>query len=354
MKIISLYERNNEIIEFINRSKINLPGELYEQLFDFMTKICDYEEEEKKIFPHIIIGNNIEKEEFIKIFPVDIIHLSRESNYLYFFKRIKPLLPFCNNGWRVYVDIINGNLNFGIMRNFSGIEGLTVDDLLKNSKENAEMIYKDYGISCILLNPVNRNTLEIIGMDGESIFISFSLNKGEDSDERQKILFLDDLLMLNPDIKIRRSMKKIIDLFSQKLHGAICLVVKDDYTLPDEGLKDGIFFEEPIDMAGIADELLNKDVVYTPDYIRQLNEKYYAITGLFIEMLNFDGITVVDTKGRIRGYNIFISSHSKEKIITGGARKRAAYTLIESKNSGYIGVYFQSQDGNYFYERIKL
>ena len=122
MKIISLYERNNEIIEFINRSKVNLPGELYEQLFDFMTKICDYEEEEKKIFPHIIIGNNIEKEEFIKIFPVDIIHLSRESNYLYFFKRIKPLLPFCNNGWRVYVDIINGNLNFGIMRNFSGIE----------------------------------------------------------------------------------------------------------------------------------------------------------------------------------------------------------------------------------------
>ena len=65
-------------------------------------------------------------------------------------------------------------------------------------------------------------------------------------------------------------------------------------------------------------------------------------------------VTVVDTKGRIRGYNIFISSHSKEKIITGGARKRAAYTLIESKNSGYIGVYFQSQDGNYFYERIKL
>ena len=253
-----------------------------------MTKICSYEEEEKKIFPHLVIGQNIETEDFRKIFSVEIIHLSTEKNKSLFYKRLKPLLPFCNNGWRVYVDIEEAEMRFGIMRNFSGIEGLIVDDLLRNSKENAEMIYKDYGISCVLLNPININTVEIIGMDGKELRINFSLSEQVESNEEQKQCFLDDFLMHTNDDKIRRSIKKVIDLFPQKLHGTICLVVNEKCQLPNEQLKDGIFFEQPIDIVGAAEEILEKDIDHTVDYIRQLDEKYYAITGLFIEMLNLN------------------------------------------------------------------
>ena len=354
MQVISLSERSNEIVNFIEENEVYIPDEIQKQLLEFMTKICSYEEEEKKIFPHLVIGQNIETEDFRKIFSVEIIHLSTEKNKSLFYKRLKPLLPFCNNGWRVYVDIEEAEMRFGIMRNFSGIEGLIVDDLLRNSKENAEMIYKDYGISCVLLNPININTVEIIGMDGKELRINFSLSEQVESNEEQKQCFLDDFLMHTNDDKIRRSIKKVIDLFPQKLHGTICLVVNEKCQLPNEQLKDGIFFEQPIDIVGAAEEILEKDIDHTVDYIIQLDEKYYAITGLFIEMLNFDGITIVDTMGRIRGYNVFITPHNKDNIITGGARKRAAHALLDSQNEDYVGVYFQSQDGNYFYERIRI
>lgn len=354
MQVISLCEKSNEIVKFIEDNKVYIPDQMQKQLLEFMTKICSYEEEDKKIFPHLVIGHNIETEDFRKIFSVEMIRVSTEENNSLFYKRLKPLLPFCNNGWRVYIDITENKIRFGIMRNFSGIEGLILDDLLRHSEQEAEMIHRDYGISCVLLNPININTFEIIGINGKELRIKFSLSEQVESDEKQKQCFLEDFLMHTNDIKIHRSIKKVIDLFPQKLHGTICLVVKENCKLPNEQLRDGIFFEQPIDIVGAAEEILGKNIDYPADYIRQLDEKYYAITGLFIEMLNFDGITIVDTRGRIRGYNIFITPHNKENIIAGGARKRAAHALLDSKNDNYVGIYFQSQDGNYFYERIKI
>ena len=77
--MISLSERSNEIVNFIE-DEVYIPDEIQKQLLEFMTKICSYEEEEKKIFPHLVIGQNIETEDFRKIFSVEIIHLSTEKN----------------------------------------------------------------------------------------------------------------------------------------------------------------------------------------------------------------------------------------------------------------------------------
>ena len=68
-------------------------------------------------------------------------------------------------------------------------------------------------------------------------------------------------------------------------------------------------------------------------------------------MLDFDGITIIDNAGRIRAYNVFIESNpDKKKKIVGGARRRAAYTVLQNKSKKIIGVYFQSQDGDNFYK----
>ena len=80
--------------------------------------------------------------------------------------------------------------------------------------------------------------------------------------------------------------------------------------------------------------------------------KLQNIAELFIAMLNYDGITIVDNAGRIRAYNVFINNNNKLTNIVGGARKRAAYTVINSKVKKIIGVYFQSQDGEIFYEEV--
>ena len=68
-------------------------------------------------------------------------------------------------------------------------------------------------------------------------------------------------------------------------------------------------------------------------------------------MLDFDGITIIDNAGRIRAYNVFIeSSQDKQNKVIGGARRRAAYSILHNKNKKIIGVYFQSQDGDNFYK----
>jgi hypothetical protein len=68
-------------------------------------------------------------------------------------------------------------------------------------------------------------------------------------------------------------------------------------------------------------------------------------------MLDFDGITVIDNAGRIRAYNVFIDANvDKKNKIVGGARRRAAYAILQNKSKKIIGVYFQSQDGDNFYK----
>ena len=83
-------------------------------------------------------------------------------------------------------------------------------------------------------------------MDGKELRINFSLSEQVESNEEQKQCFLDDFLMHTNDDKIRRSIKKVIDLFPQKLHGTICLVVNEKCQLPNEQLKDGIFLNNQL------------------------------------------------------------------------------------------------------------
>ena len=69
--------------------------------------------------------------------------------------------------------------------------------------------------------------------------------------------------------------------------------------------------------------------------------------------IHSDGITIIDNSGRIRAYNVFIETNNKKmRKVTGGARKRAAYTIINSNHKKIVGVYFQSHEGEIFYASV--
>jgi len=111
----------------------------------------------------------------------------------------------------------------------------------------------------------------------------------------------------------------------------------------DEFLSDGIWLETPIS--------LSKLFMQTNNYSEQ---KLTATTNLFLTMLNKDGITVIDNAGNILAYNVFVEADLKAVAgIIGGARKRAAYTVINSRRKDIIGVYFQSYDGEIFFANVK-
>ena len=126
-----------------------------------------------------------------------------------------------------------------------------------------------------------------------------------------------------------------------EVNGAICVVVDKEYT--DNGFfDDGIWLKEPISFKSLFTN--------TKSYSE---EKLQVFVKLFMSMLDFDGITVVDNCGRIRGYNIFVETDNKRnKCIVGGARKRAVYTILNSRRKHLVGVYFQSHEGEIFYKSI--
>ena len=77
---------------------------------------------------------------------------------------------------------------------------------------------------------------------------------------------------------------------------------------------------------------------------------------MFISMLNYDGITVIDTNGCVRAFHCFVSIH-RGKFTSGGARHRAYRALANlfKDNECYKALYFQSQEGNVrFYYKFRV
>lgn len=124
------------------------------------------------------------------------------------------------------------------------------------------------------------------------------------------------------------------------LHGTICLVVDKDFKDKKGQLSDDTWLKEPI--------ALGKLFLHSKNY---KEFKLISYVELIVTMLNYDGITIVDNAGQILAYNVFVEGGKEDSDkIVGGARRRAAYSLLKYKNPKIVGVYFQSQDGDNFYK----
>lgn len=351
---ISFSDNRNAISAFFLAQNITLPESFSDELLRFLSTACIYEEEETKIRPSIIIGSNLLSENVIRLIQATVIPFVEEPlEETHLVKRLKSSLPFCNNGWRVFINLDETKVTYGIIRNFNGPSGLRIDDILSSlSSEDRE----DCDINFVLIDVISNFVIELKNNDSKCV-IDFRLIEDAGNSDVQK-RFCDDLLSAyDGDIqKVSTAYKKTIALFSQKLHGSICVIVKHDCVLPDEVLKDGVFLQSPIDIYPIiAEDLNDKNQNQDISFTISSHEKYHAFTGLLLEMLNIDGVTVVDNKGRIRAFNVFVKPDTANtNAVSGGARKRAAHYLWQQTNPNYIGVYFQSQDGMSSYERTGI
>lgn len=325
-------------------------------MLEFISSACLYEEEEKKIRPSLIIGNHLLDKNLLGILQATalriIVDKKEETNLK---KRLKSLIPFCENGWRICISFDSDEVRYGILRSFNGPTSLNIDALLLDL---SDVEIKDLNLSYVLMDVINNFEIVLKG-NAEHLKIDFKLCEQESNNNNFLDSFCNDFIDAIDEScgldkkKLKTAMMKTINLFSQKLHGSLCLIVEHDCELPDDVLKDGVFLPEPIDICSVLTEELN-DSNRNASSIMSSHEKYYAFTGLMLEMLNFDGVTVVDNKGRLRAYNIFVKSDiNTDNFLSGGARKRAAEFLCKQHNRKYVGVYFQSQDGVSFYRKVE-
>lgn len=300
---------------------------LKKQLFDFFPKMFFYEEEGKKLRFSLLIIKDLSKNK------------KKLSNYLFknlikkdkkeeIFKYLKSIAPFSQNGWDIFISIEEDGFIFGIYKNFGGINSLTFKDIVK--KDYIEIFMRDFGL------------IEFENGD-ETLFLHLSINQSDVSiNQHKNILNLTDVITsgLKESNNLEKFKKNLSDLLFfafKESHGNI-IVVQDFQKKIDGFFKEGIFFDEPIDL---YNEYI--DYINTCSKDETVIQRYYSLSGVFKLVLDIDGIVIIDNQAKLLGYNIFVKSDNS--FIDGGARKRAYESIINADIDGVIGVYFQSQDG---------
>ena len=336
-------EAKETVLRFIAKEYPTMPENLISVLINNFYKFCSYEEESQKIKPRIIFTNNIDlvNRTTPNCFKLQLFSDEDEKMFI---SRLKSLLMFCLNDWATYIECKDGRINYGICKVFNSIKEKGLNQLIFES----ESLPANEKFSLIFLETLSAYAINLHGIKGSDIIVNFSindsnfLNRGNVIKRFVNASFSKLKTTKNKLTEIKILYENILKKAINDIHGAICVVIDKDYK--DKGyFSDGIWLEEPIEFS--------KTFLQTKSYSEaRLNN----IAELFISMLNYDGITIVDNVGRIRAYNVFIKAdkYSKKNIV-GGARKRAAYGIVNSGLRKVIGVFFLSQDGEVFYEEVK-
>ena len=343
---IFYFDAKTKIVDFLSTEFVDFPIKLQNRFLNFFPNMASYEEEGIKYKPSILFTNNIDA--VMKVLPSGTkIELFTDENEHMFASRLKVLVPFCSLDWAIYINISAGEIKYGIFRNLNSIKEPSYEDLIFSNETLREKSDKLYAIYA---RPENSWTIKLKSIKGRTVNVNFALDIKTVNDWEEEIHDFVDASFS----QLKTTSKKLAELKTlyrnvfknvlRNINGTICVVVDKDYSRDeDDFLSDGIWLKEPIS--------LSKLFIQTQNYNEQ---KLQAITNVFLAMMNFDGITVVDNTGAILAYNVFVEANLKTAgNIIGGARKRAAYTIINSRKKGIIGVYFQSHDGEMFYAPVK-
>lgn len=345
MDAITIFEQGrNDLISFFNNEYKGFDQKLLSHFLNSFNELLDYREEGTHTKPKIIFTNNIDG--VIKTIPKSYkLQVFEDDDAIMFNSRLKPLIAIAKKEWCIYIENKEDKFIYGICKTFNSLKEKT---LITEIKESSFLRDRTDRINCIIAESLSDFEMSLYSTRGNSIRINTSLHTPQEVNKESTIEeFTKDCFS-----KLRTTRKKLnevhimfYNIFTkviEDLNGAMCVIVDKDYK--DNGFfEDGIWLETPISFS----KVFTQSKSYS-------EEKLQAFATLFINMLNFDGITVIDTTGRVLAYNVFVESNIKRtKNVIGGARKRAAYTIINSRRKHIVGVYFQSHEGEIFYKSLK-
>lgn len=344
-EMIFFDDAKNNVTNFFEREFENFPALIMSHFLNRFNDILNYSEEGRLIKPKIIFTDNIDA--INRSIPkTQVMTIFEDNEATMFNLRIKSLLAISRNDWCVFVNITEDKVSYGLLMSFASIKDR---NLLRALEENSSLKERQNKISCIIARPLNFYSMQLHSISGNNLVVNFSLDKSKNNIFNTEIKEFVDATFS----KFRTTQRKLQDMKNMYLNifanvlsyinGSICVIVDKDYK--DNGLfEDGTWLKEPISFS----KLFSQSKSYN-------ESKLQAFADLFMNMLNYDGITIVDNQGRIRAYNVFVEPNSKKVgYIVGGARKRAAYHILSTKKRDIVGVYFQSHEGEVFFQEMKI
>ena len=251
---------------------------------------------------------------------------------------LKDVIHFCKSGCDLIIQQMpareksESSIQVGVFQSDIGNAGETERALL----EKGFLL-----IECMNRSKICINSHTSTGAS-DHLLIRFDLDENE---------FSDDTTDSNLESYPKGFWAGLFSQIKREVHGTICLFVDPSWDgNNDENFDAGkIVFEDFKEMQIKPDSMLDSQSyhdLYEQNFIRKM----------FFSMLNYDGITVIDTSGCIRAFHCFVSIH-RGKFTSGGARHRAYRALANlfKDNECYKALYFQSQEGNIrFYYKFRV
>ena len=323
----------------VNSNFKKLLGESFNQdlldaVYELLPHISAYKEEDKVFGFKIALGYDFKKNVNVEtscFFEIKRFALTGKKDYENIQRLLKETVIFCSKNADLYIDQISETeITFGVFFTDYKHTGLLEGKILQSNALILEGFASE-GIR-VLCNDVE-----------ECFFIRLSFSKIFDKRKYSANSFhWSDTC---------RYWDGIFKKAKQTVHGTICLVVKPNWNSSDDNFIGGKVTEFEGVFIGYSKSKKAQDLL----------KQQYCIE-MFLSMLDYDGVTILDTDGQVRSYHNIVkikeqqtendNSEQQSPKRSGGARHKAFYALQNTqdwKKREYVGIYFQTQEGEIEY-----
>ena len=310
-------------------------------VIQIVNSLSDYYEEDNKLYPEVVLIDNLE---YFDSLPVKLVKKFQTSplSSSELCVALKMCAPMTSAGWHIFMEIKTGTITWGVITTLLSETSIPLGyEVLSDRNDNP--------YSAVYIRNTAEKTVTLYQNGGHDYLeISLTLD-GQQKDGGDQLLQLCKVIISNcqeyqEDLRIY--LTRMMDTALKTGHGNLILVIDSGIEIPEE-LKKGVnLIDSPIDFLQALSNVRNagngKDMV-------RANFEMHNIANLACSMMNHDGITVFNTSAQLIGYHYIIENkvEGEDKSI-GGSRTKAyeamkglsiAKCAFMKKQEGEINIY---------------
>lgn len=322
--------------DILNDAKIDCIHTL-KLVISLVSQLAAYTEEGVPLSPSVFICNSISSLVRMAGAGEFVILSENEVTATAAGKILKAGAPLCTGSWRIYVERIDDGerCRFGVFCGSSDPSSFTVDEVL------LEVSDEKFPIIRIAQNVTNKVEVRTSAGSG----IEFRFNDDNDVaqlDNRSNILQLASAVAADvseDSESFKNFIERVLSAAIRESHGTLVAVVSGKDGIMPNVLTDGLTLNPPLDLYD------RYQLHFKEEKTAVSVSRLQAASELLAGFVNSDGITVLNSGGKVLGYRAFIRSPQPDSPSTGGARTRAYAALSALVGNGLDAAFFRSQDG---------
>lgn len=281
-----------------------IDNKLFNVILEYLPEICDYREENRNYYFNLIIVKTDNLEDYLDNIPVQIIQstMKKSATESVIRNLIKSVAIFCEEYCDALILDYNDRIEVGIYQhNMSSTTDMSFENLLKKN-------------NTIICQPVSRRQVVLCSsLDvNHKRLCSFDYNKFY----RPISSFL-----ISADNMFNQWCNHIFNRIDRIIGGTICLFVKDTWVKE----LDDSFDNKLIDVSNIGINIYDDYLHLNSSDVSKMS-LYETHLNMFVEMLNYDGATIISNSGKLMAYHAYNKKLTEDEngdISEGGARHKA-------------------------------